>query len=42
MISGEATLERVKAAMTLGADGFVVKPFTAAKLLTSVEKLFKV
>jgi DNA-binding response OmpR family regulator len=41
MISSEATLERVKTAMTLGADGFVVKPFTAAKLIASVETALK-
>ncbi|QDQ26239.1 response regulator [Chitinimonas arctica] len=37
MVSGEATLPRVKSAMSLGACGFVVKPFTAAKLITAVE-----
>ncbi|MBV8468207.1 MAG: response regulator transcription factor [Burkholderiales bacterium] len=41
MVSSEATLERVKTAMTLGADGFVVKPFTAAKLISAVETILK-
>jgi two-component system, chemotaxis family, chemotaxis protein CheY len=37
MISSEATLDRVKTAMKLGAKGFVVKPFTAGKLISAVE-----
>lgn len=37
MITSEATLERVKTAVKLGASGFVVKPFTAAKLISAVE-----
>ncbi|GLR11732.1 response regulator [Chitinimonas prasina] len=41
MISSEATLTRVKSAMTLGAAGFVVKPFTAAKLIAAVDSALK-
>jgi two-component system chemotaxis response regulator CheY len=37
MVTSEATLERVKTAMKLGANGFIVKPFTAAKLISAVE-----
>lgn len=33
MVSGEATLERVRQALGQGAAGFVVKPFTSARLL---------
>lgn len=36
MITGDATVERVRSALSLGAAGFVVKPFTAAKLLDAV------
>lgn len=39
MVSGEATLDRVKEALTKGAAGFVVKPFNAAKLLAAVTKV---
>lgn len=41
MITGEATLERVKSAVKLGASGFVVKPFTAGKLMTAVENALR-
>lgn len=37
MISSEATAPNVTSALALGADGFVVKPFNAAKLLTAVK-----
>ncbi|MBS1155105.1 MAG: response regulator receiver [Proteobacteria bacterium] len=33
MVSGEATFERVNSALSQGAAGFVVKPFTSARLL---------
>jgi len=36
MITGDATLERVRTCLQLGAAGFVVKPFTPAKLLDAV------
>lgn len=36
MISAEATIERVRAALNQGAAGFVVKPFTSARLLDAV------
>jgi len=42
MITSEATLERVKSAIQLGADGFVVKPFTARKLVAAAETALKV
>jgi DNA-binding response OmpR family regulator len=41
MMSGEATMDRVRAALGKGAKGFVVKPFNAAKLLNSVEAALK-
>lgn len=41
MISSEATMSRVKSAMSLGASGFVVKPFTAAKLIAAVQSALK-
>jgi two-component system, chemotaxis family, chemotaxis protein CheY len=36
IITGEATSEIVKEALTLGAHGFVVKPFNAEKVLTAI------
>jgi DNA-binding NarL/FixJ family response regulator len=36
MITGDATLDRVRTSLQLGAAGFVVKPFTPAKLLDAV------
>lgn len=36
MVSGEATLERVKGALGLGANGFVVKPINPNKLLSAI------
>jgi two-component system chemotaxis response regulator CheY len=41
MISGEATLDRVKESLSKGASGFVVKPLTAAKLLQAIDAAFK-
>lgn len=41
MISGDATIDRVKESLTKGANGFVVKPFNAAKLLAAVEAALK-
>ncbi|WP_374351972.1 response regulator [Chitinimonas sp.] len=41
MITSEATAERVSAALKLGSNGFVVKPFTSAKLLTAVKLALK-
>lgn len=38
MVSGEATGERVREALSLGASGFVVKPFTPARLLDAIGK----
>ncbi|WP_373974623.1 response regulator transcription factor [Chitinibacter sp. SCUT-21] len=38
MVSGEATGEHVREALTLGASGFVVKPFTPARLLDAIGK----
>ncbi len=36
MVSGEATGEKVREAISLGASGFVVKPFTPARLLDAI------
>ena len=36
MVSGEATMERVRQSLGQGAAGFVVKPFTSARLLDAV------
>lgn len=36
MVTGEATIERVRECLQLGAAGFVVKPFTQAKLLDAI------
>lgn len=36
MVTAEATMERVRGALGKGAAGFVVKPFTPAKLLAAV------
>ena len=41
MMSGEATMDRVRAALGKGARGFVVKPFNAARLLGSLETALK-
>ena len=41
MMSGEATMDRVRGAMTKGANGFVVKPFNAARLLAAVSAALK-
>lgn len=38
MVSGEATGEKVREALALGASGFVVKPFTPARLLDAISK----
>lgn len=36
MVTGDATLDRVRTSLQLGAAGFIVKPFTPAKLLDAV------
>lgn len=41
MVSAEATMDRVREAMTLGASGFVVKPLNAASVLDRVGNCFK-
>lgn len=41
MMSSEATMDRVRGALGKGAKGFVVKPFNAARLLSSVEAALK-
>lgn len=38
MVSGEATPEFVREAISKGACGFVVKPYNAAKILQSLER----
>lgn len=37
MISSDSTAPNVKAALAFGADGFIVKPFNAGKLVKAVE-----
>lgn len=39
MISGDATLEVVKGALAKGAAGFIVKPFNAAKVLDTIQRV---
>ena len=36
MVTAEPTMDRVKESLALGASGFVVKPFTPAKLIGAV------
>ena len=36
MVTGEPTLDKVKEALSLGASGVIVKPFTPAKLIGEV------
>jgi YesN/AraC family two-component response regulator len=36
MISAEATMERVKEAVSSGATGFIVKPFNAGRVLDDI------
>jgi len=38
MISGHNTFENIKCAMELGADGFVIKPYTAIKIREMIDK----
>lgn len=40
MVSAEATMDRVKAAIGKGAAGFVVKPLNAASVLGKIENCF--
>jgi two-component system chemotaxis response regulator CheY len=40
MVSAEATMDKVKQALSLGAAGFVVKPFNQASVLDKVESCF--
>jgi len=39
MISGEATLQVVQEALAKGAGGFIVKPFNAAKVLDTIQRV---
>lgn len=41
MVSAISTLDNVRHAMQAGANGFVVKPFTAAKLTSAIDNCFK-
>lgn len=41
MVSGEATMDRVKEAISKGAAGFIVKPLNAASVLNKIESCFK-
>ena len=38
MISSDATLENVKEACTQGADNFIVKPFSQAKIMDAIAR----
>ena len=38
LISGHNTFENIKRSMELGADGFVVKPYTTIKIQEMIEK----
>lgn len=38
MISGHNTFDNIKRSMELGADGFVVKPYTTAKIREMIDK----
>lgn len=39
MVSGEATLQVVQGALAKGAGGFIVKPFNAAKVLDTIQRI---
>lgn len=38
MISGHNTFDNIKRSMELGADGFIVKPYTAIKIREMIDK----
>lgn len=40
MISGDASTDMVKDAISLGAKGFILKPFNAQQVLTRILQLF--
>ena len=40
MVSAEATMDRVKEAISKGASGFIVKPLNAASVLGKIESCF--
>jgi len=40
MITGNASMENVQEALELGANGFVVKPFNAAKVLEALSRVY--
>jgi two-component system chemotaxis response regulator CheY len=41
MVSAASTMDNVRQALQAGASGFVVKPFTAAKLTEAIENCLK-
>ena len=41
MVSGQRTLDTIQKAQALGAKGFLVKPYTTAKIVDVVEKFRK-
>lgn len=41
MVSGEATMDRVRDAITYGADGFIIKPFSVSKVSETVNRCLK-
>ncbi len=38
MVSGESSLDNVKQSIALGAKGFIVKPYTAARIKSMIDK----
>lgn len=40
MVSAEATMDRVKEAISKGASGFIIKPLNAASVLGKIESCF--
>jgi two-component system chemotaxis response regulator CheY len=40
MVSGASQPDRVRGAMEAGADGFIVKPYSAATLFMTIARLF--
>lgn len=41
MVSGESSAENVTAAIEIGANGFIVKPFNAGRILDSIQNFVK-
>jgi YesN/AraC family two-component response regulator len=41
MVSGDSTFENVKESITLGAKGFIAKPFSGNKFLNAIDRMEK-